>query len=88
MPRIQLEPAYVLHSRAFRETSLIVEAFTREHGRIAVVARPMGLAADGGVAGHGAEGGADGCVAAAVERVESIQQAGGFVFKHRAGRAG
>jgi DNA repair protein RecO (recombination protein O) len=39
MGRIQLEPAYVLHSRSFRETSLIVEAFTREHGRIAVVAR-------------------------------------------------
>ena len=39
MARIQLEPAYVLHSRSFRETSLIVEAFSREHGRIAVVAR-------------------------------------------------
>jgi len=39
MARIQLQPAYVLHSRAFRETSLIVEAFTREHGRVAVVAR-------------------------------------------------
>ena len=39
MSRIQLEPAYILHSRAFRETSLIVEALTREHGRIAVVAR-------------------------------------------------
>lgn len=39
MSRIQLEPAYILHSRAFRETSLIVEAFTREHGRVAVVAR-------------------------------------------------
>lgn len=39
MARIQLEPAYVLHSRSFRETSLIVEAFTREHGRVAVVAR-------------------------------------------------
>ena len=39
MSRIQLEPAYILHSRSFRETSLIVEAFTREHGRIAVVAR-------------------------------------------------
>jgi len=37
--RIQLEPAYVLHSRSFRETSLIVEAFTREYGRVAVVAR-------------------------------------------------
>ena len=39
MGRIQLEPAYVLHSRPFRETSLIVEALTREHGRLAVVAR-------------------------------------------------
>lgn len=39
MSRIQMEPAYVLHSRSFRETSLIVEAFTREHGRVAVVAR-------------------------------------------------
>jgi DNA repair protein RecO (recombination protein O) len=39
MARIQLEPAYVLHSRPFRETSMIVEAFTRAHGRVAVVAR-------------------------------------------------
>lgn len=39
MSRILLEPGYVLHTRSFRETSLIVEAFTREHGRIAVVAR-------------------------------------------------
>jgi DNA repair protein RecO (recombination protein O) len=39
MGRIQLEPAYILHSRPFRETSLIVEAFTREHGRVATVAR-------------------------------------------------
>ena len=39
MGRIQLEPAYVLHSRPFRETSLFVDAFTRDHGRVAVVAR-------------------------------------------------
>lgn len=39
MIRAQLEPAYVLHSRSFRETSLIVEAFSREYGRVAVVAR-------------------------------------------------
>ena len=32
MSRILLEPAYVLHTRSFRETSLIVEALTREHG--------------------------------------------------------
>jgi DNA repair protein RecO (recombination protein O) len=39
MSRIHLEPAYVLHSRAFRETSLIIEIFSREHGRSALVAR-------------------------------------------------
>lgn len=33
------QPGYVLHTYAFRETSLIVEAFTRSHGRIAMVAR-------------------------------------------------
>ena len=32
-------PGYVLHSRPWRETSLIVEAFTREHGRVGLVAR-------------------------------------------------
>ncbi len=30
---------YVLHTYAFRETSLVVEAFTRLHGRVAMVAR-------------------------------------------------
>ena len=33
------QPAFVLHSYPFRETSLIVETFTRDHGRVAVVAR-------------------------------------------------
>ena len=31
--------AYVLHTRAFRETSLLVELFSHEHGRITAVAR-------------------------------------------------
>ncbi len=31
--------AYVLHRRPFRDTSQIVDCFTRDHGRIAVVAR-------------------------------------------------
>ena len=39
MSRIQLQPAYILHSRSFRETSLIVEALTRDFGRVAMVAR-------------------------------------------------
>jgi DNA repair protein RecO (recombination protein O) len=33
------EPAFVLHAYAYKETSLIVEAFTREHGRVGLVAR-------------------------------------------------
>lgn len=37
--RIEVEPGYVLHSRPWRETSLIVEAFTRGHGRMGLVAR-------------------------------------------------
>lgn len=37
--RTRAQPAYVLHSYPFRETSLIVELFTREFGRIAVVAK-------------------------------------------------
>jgi len=37
--RHDAHPAFVLHSYPFRETSLIVEAFTRDHGRIGLVAR-------------------------------------------------
>jgi len=33
------QPAYVLHTYPFRETSLIVETYTRDHGRVAMVAR-------------------------------------------------
>ena len=33
------QPAYVLHTYAYRETSVIVEAFTAEYGRVALVAR-------------------------------------------------
>jgi len=37
--RVQLEPAYVLHRRPYRETSLLLEALTRGHGRVGLVAR-------------------------------------------------
>ena len=37
--RIQLQPAYVLHHRPYRDTSLILELFTRDHGRVSVFAR-------------------------------------------------
>ena len=33
------QPAFVLHSYPFRETSLVVELFTRDFGRVAVVAK-------------------------------------------------
>lgn len=37
--RVDAQPAFVLHTYPFRETSLIVEAFTRDFGRIALLAR-------------------------------------------------
>jgi DNA repair protein RecO (recombination protein O) len=37
--RVQLQPGYVLHHRPFRDTSQILDVLTRDHGRIAVVAR-------------------------------------------------
>ncbi|MDB5796665.1 MAG: recO [Paucimonas sp.] len=37
--RIAQQPAFVLHSYPYKETSLIVELFSRDHGRIALVAK-------------------------------------------------
>lgn len=37
--RYELESAIILHRRAWRDTSMLVEAFTREHGRIGLVAK-------------------------------------------------
>lgn len=37
--RVSQEPAFVLHARAFRETSLLLELLTRDHGRVGLVAR-------------------------------------------------
>src|SRR6185503_2528990 len=37
--RQDAQPAFVLHSYPFKETSLVVELFTRNFGRVAVVAR-------------------------------------------------
>jgi DNA repair protein RecO (recombination protein O) len=37
--RQDAQPAFVLHSYPFKETSLVVELFTREFGRVGVVAR-------------------------------------------------
>ena len=37
--RIEREPAFILHSYPYKETSLIVEAFTRHRGRVGLLAR-------------------------------------------------
>jgi DNA repair protein RecO (recombination protein O) len=37
--RLDQQPAYVLHARLYRETSLLLECLTRDHGRLGVVAR-------------------------------------------------
>ncbi len=37
--RVDRQPAFVLHSRAYRESSLLLDLLTRDFGRIGVVAR-------------------------------------------------
>jgi len=37
--RTSLEPAYVLHSRPYRESSALLEVLSRNHGRVGLVAR-------------------------------------------------
>jgi DNA repair protein RecO (recombination protein O) len=37
--RVHLQPAYVLHHRPYRDTSRILELFTRDYGRVSVFAR-------------------------------------------------
>lgn len=37
--RVSGQPAFVLHSYPYKETSLIVDVLTRDHGRIALVAK-------------------------------------------------
>lgn len=49
--RVNLQPTYVLHSRPYRDTSLLLEAFTAEHGRISLVARGARRRSRGGSSG-------------------------------------
>ena len=37
--RVELQPAYLLHSYPWRETSLIVEVFSLDHGRVSLLAK-------------------------------------------------
>lgn len=39
MLRFDAQPAYVLHASPYRETSLLLETFTRNHGRVGLIAR-------------------------------------------------
>lgn len=48
--RIELEPAFLLHQRAWRDSSRIVEFFSRDHGRIALFAKGVRRSGSGLVA--------------------------------------
>ncbi|MHB1946752.1 MAG: DNA repair protein RecO [Gammaproteobacteria bacterium] len=37
--RIAIQPAFILHHRPYRETSLILDLLTQDHGRLSVIAR-------------------------------------------------
>lgn len=37
--RVQLQPAYILHRRPYRDSSLILEVFSAEHGRLSLVSK-------------------------------------------------
>ncbi|WP_018506752.1 DNA repair protein RecO [Thiobacillus thioparus] len=37
--RVNNEPGFVLHTYPFKETSVVAEVFTRDHGRVALIAR-------------------------------------------------
>lgn len=39
MFRLELQPAYIIHARAYRDTSLLVDLFTPEYGRVGAVVR-------------------------------------------------
>lgn len=46
--RINLQPAYLLHRRPYRDSSQLVEVFTAEHGRLSLVARGVRRKTRGG----------------------------------------
>ncbi len=37
--KVELHPCFILHQRAYRETSLLLEVFSLDHGRVSLVAR-------------------------------------------------
>ena len=49
--RVRLQPGFILHSRAYRDTSSILEVFTPEYGRVSIVARGNRRKSRGGASG-------------------------------------
>ena len=49
--RVSLQPSYILHSRSYRDSSMLLEVLTAEHGRISLVARGARRRSRGGSAG-------------------------------------
>lgn len=49
--RVKLQPAFVLHSRPYRDSSQILDVLTAEYGRIALVAKGSRRSRRGGSAG-------------------------------------
>lgn len=49
--RLQLQPAYLLHRRPYRDNSELVELLTAEHGRLGAIARGLGRKRSGGALG-------------------------------------
>jgi len=37
--RVEQQKAYIIHTRAFRDTSLLVDCYTQEHGRLSLIAK-------------------------------------------------
>ena len=71
--RIEDQPAYVLHARPWRETSLLVEVLSLEHGRLGLLAR-------------GVQGAKKQALRAALQPLQSIRfdaQAGGELAQLR-----
>ena len=48
--RVKLQPAYILHSRPYRDSSALIEAISAEYGRISLVAKGARRRARGGSA--------------------------------------
>ncbi len=49
--RVSLQPAYILHSRPYRDSSMLLEVLTAEQGRISLVARGARRRTRGGSGG-------------------------------------